>query len=54
MEYGHVLETGNSLFGAGRCLARLGRPGSADLLRRARDVFEGLGAAMMVAEVDAR
>ena len=51
-EYGHVPETGHALLGAGRCLARLGHSNAGDRLRRARTIFEGLGAALMVAEVD--
>ena len=52
-EYGHLLETGNTLLGAGRCIVRMDRPDPQDLFRRARGLFEGLGAATMVAEVDA-
>ncbi len=51
-EYGHVLETGIALLGAGRCLIGLGRPGAPDRLHRARELFEGLGAARLVAETD--
>ena len=51
-EYGHMPETGHALLGAGRCLARLGHSNAGDRLRHARVIFEGLGAALMMAEVD--
>ncbi len=51
--FGHVLETGNALLGAGRCLTRLGRPEADDRFHRAKATFEQLGAQAMVAEVDA-
>ncbi|HET7929041.1 MAG TPA: adenylate/guanylate cyclase domain-containing protein [Actinomycetota bacterium] len=51
-EFGHVLETGMALLGAGRCLARLGRPESVDRLGRAREVFVGLDAVLLVGDAD--
>jgi len=51
-EFGHVLETGMALLGAGRCLARLGRSESVDHVRRARETFVGLGADLLVAETN--
>jgi class 3 adenylate cyclase len=49
----HVLEHGRSLMGAARCLLALGRPNDAgERLRTARQVFAGLRAAPLVAEVD--
>ncbi|MGH2679141.1 MAG: hypothetical protein ACRDG8_01435, partial [Actinomycetota bacterium] len=49
----HVLHHGLSLLGAGRCLLELGRPDEgSDRLRSAREVFDGLGAAPLVAETD--
>jgi tetratricopeptide (TPR) repeat protein len=51
-EYGFVLEHGQALLGHGRCLVALGRPGAARALEDARKLFEGLGAAPLVAEAD--
>ena len=51
-DYGHVPEVGHTLLGAGRCLARLGRPEASDRLLRARKIFEGLEASVLVAEAD--
>ena len=48
------LEQGHSLFGAGRCLAALGRKEeAAKHLESARELFGSLGALQLVAEVDA-
>ena len=47
-EFGHVLETGMALLGAGRCLGRLGRSESEDHVRRAREIFVGLRAELLV------
>lgn len=53
VEYGHVLERGHALLGAGRCLLELGRPGEVgERLREARAVFDGLGAVTLVGETD--
>jgi len=52
IEFGHVLETGMALLGAGRCLARMGRSESVDHVRRARETFVGLGAELLVAETN--
>ncbi|MGH2995087.1 MAG: ATP-binding protein [Gaiellaceae bacterium] len=53
-EYGHVLEHGLALLGAGRCHARLGRSAeSATALDEARSIFVRLGAQPLVADVDA-
>jgi tetratricopeptide (TPR) repeat protein len=43
-DYGHQVETGLALLGAGRCLERLGDPRSADLRAGATEIFGGLGA----------
>ena len=51
--YGHPFETGLALLGQGRCLSRAGRPGSAERFADARQRFAGLGAELLVAEVDA-
>ena len=52
--FGHVPERGQALLGVGRCLLSLGRPTEAAAkLREAREVFQGLGARPLVAEVDA-
>jgi tetratricopeptide (TPR) repeat protein len=48
--YGHVLEHGLALLGAGRCL--LGRPEAASSLRQAHTIFGGLRARPQVAEAD--
>jgi class 3 adenylate cyclase/tetratricopeptide (TPR) repeat protein len=42
--YGHQVETGLALLGAGRCLERLGDARSADLRAGAAQIFGGLGA----------
>jgi class 3 adenylate cyclase/tetratricopeptide (TPR) repeat protein len=53
-EYGSVFERAHALFGHGRCLVALGRSGEAEEhLREAREIFLGLGAAPLVAELDA-
>jgi class 3 adenylate cyclase/tetratricopeptide (TPR) repeat protein len=53
-EFGHVVEQGQALLGAARCLLSLGRPTEAAAkLREAREVFGGLGAQSLVHEVDA-
>jgi class 3 adenylate cyclase/tetratricopeptide (TPR) repeat protein len=51
--YGHVLERGQGLLGAGRCLLRLNRPQAAAKLRDARTSFAALGARPLLAETDA-
>src|SRR5438128_1256198 len=52
--YGHALERGQALFGSGRCLSRLERPGqAAPRLREARSAFAGLGAQPLVGETEA-
>jgi class 3 adenylate cyclase/tetratricopeptide (TPR) repeat protein len=51
--FGHVLEQGQALLGAGRCLLSQGRPTEATAkLREARDVFRRLRARPLVDEVD--
>ncbi len=53
-EYGFVLERGQALLGASRCLLALGRRDEAGAtLAHSRVVFQGLGAGPLVAEVDA-
>jgi hypothetical protein len=49
-DYGHQVETGLALLGAGRCLERLGDARSADLLARAEEIFAGLQAPPAVGE----
>jgi hypothetical protein len=52
--FGHVLEEAMALLGAGRCLARLDRPGpAAKRLRAARALLTRLGARPLLAEADA-
>ena len=52
--FGVVPEQAFALLGRGRCLVALERPvEAADSLRRAREVFELLGAAPALAETDA-
>ena len=48
-----VPERAQSLLGRGRCLLAMGKPGAADPLRGAREVFGGLGAELYLPEVDA-
>jgi hypothetical protein len=43
-DYGHQVETGLALLGAGRCLGRLGDARSADVLARAEQIFAELQA----------
>ena len=50
--YGHVLEQGQALLGAARCLLRLDRPDAPAKLRAARDIFTGLGAHPLATETD--
>jgi class 3 adenylate cyclase/tetratricopeptide (TPR) repeat protein len=51
---GVVTEQAFALLGEGRCLVRLARPtGATPVLRRAREIFERLGAAPVIAETDA-
>lgn len=53
-DYGYVLENALALYGAGRCLAGLGRPGeAANRLTDARALFKELGATPNIAEIDA-
>jgi tetratricopeptide (TPR) repeat protein len=52
-QYGHVLERGQGLLGAGRCLLRLNRPQAAPKLQDARTSFAALGARPLLAETDA-
>jgi class 3 adenylate cyclase/tetratricopeptide (TPR) repeat protein len=52
-QYGHVLERGQGLLGAGRCLVRLNRPQAAPKLQDARTSFATLGARPLLAETDA-
>jgi len=52
-QYGHVLERGQGLLGAGRCLVRLNRPQAASRLQDARTSFAALGARPLLAETDA-
>ena len=52
-QYGHVLERGQGLLGAGRCLVRLNRPQAARRLQDARMSFAALGARPLLAETDA-
>jgi tetratricopeptide (TPR) repeat protein len=51
--YGHVLERGQGLLGAGRCLLRLDRPEAAAKLRAARTSLAPPGARPLLAETDA-
>ena len=52
-DFGFVLERALALYGAGRCLAELGRSGeSADRLAAAREILVELGAAPTIAEID--
>jgi class 3 adenylate cyclase/tetratricopeptide (TPR) repeat protein len=51
--YGHLLERGQGLLGAGRCLLRLHRPQAAPKLQDARTSFATLGARPLLAETDA-
>jgi tetratricopeptide (TPR) repeat protein len=53
-EYGFVFGRGLALLGSARCLVALGRGTEATpVLHQARDIFAGLDAAPMLAEVDA-
>lgn len=50
---GNVIERGRALLGVGRCLVALDRVAEGvDPLREARDAFSGLGATVLVADVD--
>jgi tetratricopeptide (TPR) repeat protein len=52
-EYGFLLEEGQALLGAGRCLIALGRPSvAAAPLHRARQIFTTLGAKPLLDETD--
>jgi class 3 adenylate cyclase/tetratricopeptide (TPR) repeat protein len=52
-EYGFVLEQGQALLGAGRCLLTLQSPdGAARSLQKAKEIFESLGARPLVAEAE--
>ena len=50
--WGHRLEWSHALFGAGRCLARLGLPGARGKLDEAREIFARLGARPALAAVE--
>jgi len=52
LRYGSIPEHALALLGQGRCLRALADPGADEPLARAREAFEGLGAAPFVAEVD--
>ena len=52
-DYGHRLERGRALLGAGRCLLALGRPEARLRLQDARAVLASLNAEPLLAEVDA-
>jgi class 3 adenylate cyclase/tetratricopeptide (TPR) repeat protein len=53
-EFGHPLEKGLALLGAGRCLRDLtDMPDAETALKEARDIFVGLGAVPLVEETDA-
>jgi class 3 adenylate cyclase/tetratricopeptide (TPR) repeat protein len=52
-QYGHILERGQGLLGAGRCLVRLNRPQAAPKLQDARTSFATLGARPLLAEAEA-
>ena len=50
-EFGFVLEQGQALLGAGRCLLALDRPDEAvPWLQSAREIFEALGARALAVE----
>ena len=50
--YGSVMEQGHALIGAGRCLIELGRLSeAADHLGAARELFDGPGATVLIAEI---
>jgi class 3 adenylate cyclase/tetratricopeptide (TPR) repeat protein len=51
--YGHVPEQALALLGQSRCLVTLGRPGSKQPLREARDLFGGMGYKQALAEAEA-
>ena len=53
-DYGHQVETGLALLGAGRCLERLGDARSADLRAGAAQIFGGLGADPFVPLIEGR
>jgi hypothetical protein len=53
-DYGHQVETGLALLGAGRCLERLGDTRSAELRARAEQIFGGLGADPFVPLIEGR
>jgi tetratricopeptide (TPR) repeat protein len=52
-EYGHVVETGRALLGAGRCLTRMGHQDARRRLLRAKEIFTELGASVLLVEADA-
>ncbi len=53
--FGHALERGQALFGAGRCLLAMGRAeDGARAIADAREVFAGLGAEPLVSEAEQR
>jgi hypothetical protein len=51
-EFGHILESGRTTLGAGRCFVQLGKPEAAERLSQARSAFGALGAAPLVSETD--
>ena len=53
-DYGHQVETGLALLGAGRCLERLGDARSGDRRARAEQIFAGLGADPFVPLIEGR
>ena len=52
-EYGHLVETGRALLGAGRCRLRMRHQDARPQLLRAREIFTDLGASVLLAEADA-
>lgn len=42
-EFGNVPERAYALFGRGRCLAALGKPGAEEPLREAKELFASMG-----------
>jgi class 3 adenylate cyclase/tetratricopeptide (TPR) repeat protein len=52
-EFGNVTERAYALFGQGRCLRALGRPGAEEPLLEARDLFASMGYKPALEETDA-